>query len=116
MLVDVAETVAPRLTPAERPAPPPAPGITLSRADDGRARLDWTLAPGASEARALTITINSKDEAAPPRTINEEIDGTAGTIMLDGIDPTKRYDVFVSDVDADGIASESVRRDLDAEA
>ena len=115
VLVDVAETAAPALAPAERPAPPPAPGVTLTRTADGGARLDWTIADG-TPATALTITINSKDEAAPPRTFNERIDGPSGTVMLEDIDPGHRYDVFVSDVSAEGIPSESIRRDLAAEA
>jgi hypothetical protein len=106
--------VAPAARPAQRPALPPAPGVTLQRAGDGTARLDWEVAPGTPAPRALTITINSKDEPAPPRTINVGADATRGSVLLRDIDAAKRYDVFVSDVDAAGLASESVRRDLDA--
>ncbi|WCB95053.1 hypothetical protein DSM104299_03795 [Baekduia alba] len=113
-LLDVAATAAPALVPADRPAPPAAPGVTLTRLAGGDARLDWTVVPGADGTlpTALTITINSKDEPAPPRTFNKAIDGTGGSVALEGLDPANRYDVFVSDVSTDGIASESVRRDL----
>ena len=62
------------------------------------------------------MTINSKDEAAPPATTNTKISGTSGTLPLPGLDPAKRYDIFVSDATAAGLASESVRRDLTAVA
>jgi hypothetical protein len=48
-------------------------------------------------------------------TTNHDIDGRSGVLDLDGLDADKRYDVFVSDATADGLASESVRRDLPKE-
>jgi hypothetical protein len=78
--------------------------------------LDWQVTPAADGTlpSVLTVTINSKDLPTPPATLNRAIDGEAGTVRLAGLEPDKRYDVFVSSATADGLASESVRRDLPA--
>ena len=39
-----------------------------------------------------------------------------GSIDLKGLKRGKRYDIYVSDATADGLPSDSVRRDLDAVA
>lgn len=97
-----------------RPVPPAAPTVTATWTDGG-AVLSYALAatPEAGAPAALTITLNSKDEAGvPPRTWNVALDGDAGRIELPGLDPAKRYDIYVSVADRDALASESVRIDL----
>ncbi len=115
-LLDVAVSKAAEPRPP-RPAPPAAPSVTITRTSEG-AELAWEVTPAADGVlpELLTVTINSKDEAAPPATTNAKISGTRGTLALPGLDPAKRYDIFVSDATAAGLASESVRRDLIAVA
>ena len=86
------------------------------RRSDGEATLTWSVVPlpDGTPPTLLTITINSKDDPAPPATTNHAIDAPAGTLELPSLDPGKRYDLFISDATADGRASESVRRDLPA--
>jgi hypothetical protein len=96
-----------------RPAPPAAPSVTIQRTTAGTT-LGWRVTPAADGTlpTVLTVTVNSKDLPAPPMTTNVRIDGTSGTLDLTGLDAAKRYDIFVSDATAAGLASESVRRDL----
>jgi len=114
-LVDVALARAAEPRPP-RPAPPAAPSVTITRTAGGGAELAWALTRAADGTlpSLLTVTVNSKDEAEPPTTINEPVDGASGTLPLPGLDPAKRYDIMVSDATAEGLASESVRRDLTA--
>jgi hypothetical protein len=111
-LLDVAVAKAAEPRPP-RPAPPAAPTVTITRTAGG-AELAWAVTPAADGTlpELLTITVNSKDQAAPPATSNTRISGASGTLELPGLDPAKRYDIFVSDATAAGLASESVRRDL----
>jgi len=75
------------------------------------------LAPaGSKRPTGLTVTVNSPDEAAPPITRAFAIRQPTGSVEVNGvIDPTRRYDLFVSAATADGLASESVRCDLGPE-
>jgi hypothetical protein len=111
-LLEVAVATALEALPA-RPAPPAAPTVTVQRTPGG-ARLAWSVVPAADGTlpAILTVTVNSKDLPSPPMTTNYEVDTERGVLELDGLDPAKRYDIFVSDATAAGLASESVRRDL----
>jgi hypothetical protein len=97
-----------------RPTLPPPPHVVATRAD-GRARLEYEVvaAAGGPLPTALTATINSPDEAAPPRTRTFELEAARGSVELpDELDPAHAYDVYVSAATIEGLASESVRRDL----
>jgi VPS62-like protein len=111
-LLEVAVAKALEALPA-RPAPPAAPTVAIERTTAG-AKLTWSVVAAADGTlpTVLTVTVNSKDLPAPPMTTNFAIDGPSGALDLEGLDPTKRYDIFVSDATAAGLASESVRRDL----
>jgi hypothetical protein len=113
-LLEVAAAAALAPVPA-RPAPPAAPSVDLVRTPGG-ARLRWRVVPAADGTlpSVLTVTVNSKDLPTPPTTTNHAIDGDHGVLDLDGLDARNRYDVFVSDATAGGLASESVRQDLPA--
>lgn len=99
---------------AARPVPPPAP--TVSAAWDGdAATLSYAVAgaAGGELPALLTVTVNSKDDAAgPPDTVNVAIDAASGTVELPGLDARRRYDIYVSSATAEGLPSESVRLDL----
>jgi hypothetical protein len=97
-----------------RPSLPPPPHVTATRAD-GRVRLEYETVPAADgpAPTALTVTVNSPDESAPPTTRTLELDAPSGTIELPGdLHPEHAYDVYVSAATTDGLASDSVRRDL----
>ena len=98
-----------------RPAPPAAPDVTIERTSAGTT-LGWGVTPAGdgTPPTILTVTVNSKDLPTPPMTTNYRIEGERGTLDLPDLDPAKRYDIFVSDATAGGLASESVRRDLPA--
>jgi hypothetical protein len=83
---------------------PAAPSIAVQRDAGGAATLAWS-APPAARPQALTITINSPDEREPPRTENVVVDGTSGEVPMPGVDPAKTYDIHVSTVTHDGLAS-----------
>src|SRR3954449_8960639 len=93
-----------------RPAPPAAPDITIERTSAGTT-VGWSVTPAGdgTPPTILTVTVNSKDLPTPPMTTNYKIDGERGTLDLPDLDPAKRYDIFVSDATAGGLASESVR-------
>jgi hypothetical protein len=111
-LLDVALATALEAVPV-RPAPPAAPTVVVQRTPAGTT-LAWSVTRAADGTlpSVLTVTVNSKDAPAPPMTTNYAIDGASGTLDLPGLDPAKRYDLFVSDATGGGLASESVRRDL----
>jgi hypothetical protein len=98
----------------ERPTLPAPPHVTATRAD-GRVRLEYEVVPGGGAApTALTVTINSPDESAPPTTRTFELDAPRGTVELpDELDPAHAYDVYISEATSGGLASVSVRRDLE---
>jgi hypothetical protein len=98
----------------KQPTPPPPPHVTATLAG-GRVRLEYeVVAPAGGPApTALTVTINSPDESAPPTTLTLELDAPRGTVELpDELDPTHAYDLYVSAATSEGLASDSVRRDL----
>ena len=105
-------------TPPARPLPPPAPRVRVEWSARGiRVYYRVMAAAGGKRPSALTITLNSPDERLPPTTQTFEIDKASGSVELDGaIDPTNRYDLYVSAATADGLASESVRGDLSPES
>jgi hypothetical protein len=97
-----------------RPSLPPPPHVVATRAN-GRIRLDYEAVAAADGPlpTAITVTINSPDESAPPTTQTIEVDAPSGTIELpDELDPEHAYDVYVSAATTEGLASDSVRRDL----
>jgi hypothetical protein len=112
-------------TAAERPAPPPPdarplpPAAPLVRAEWAGSviRVYYTVQPGRDRKipHGLAVTINSPEETAPPTTETFTIATRTGCVDLaTPTDPTKSYDVYVSCATAAGIASASVRVDLDA--
>jgi hypothetical protein len=107
-LLDVPPAAAPAVE--DRPPVPAAPRIAVARAADGTATLTWD-ADGEAP-RALTITINSPDEANPPQTRNVDVDGTRGELPLPEVEPGKAYDIRASTVSAEGLASPAARADL----
>jgi hypothetical protein len=98
-----------------RPVPPPAPDVSVGWRD-GTVELAYRVTPahGGPAPEALTITLNSKDERLAPMTYNVPISSLTGTLPLADLDPAKRYDLYVSVATPDGLASESVRKDLPA--
>jgi Vacuolar protein sorting-associated protein 62 len=113
-LLDVAAATAGQALPT-RPLPPPAPDVTVTRTADGAGvEIAYTLAPApdGEVPASLTITRNSKDEPDPPATTNEPVTALTGTVTLAGLDPSKRYDLYISSATAKGLASESVRADV----
>lgn len=102
-----------------RPLPPPAPRVRPEWAD-GRLRVRYEViaARGAKRPTILAVTVNSPDEkTAPPTTEAFAIDGAKGAVTVSAaVDPSLRYEVYVSSATADGLASESVRDDLEPAA
>jgi hypothetical protein len=107
-LLDVPPAAAPAVE--ERPPVPAAPAIAVARGAGEAASLTWD-SPG-DAPRALTITINSPNEPNPPRTRNVEVDGTRGEVPLPEVEPGKAYDIRVSAVSREGLASPATRADL----
>ena len=110
----LADTAAAQRAPTgARPSPPPPPRVRTGW-KDGRlvVRYEALAAPGAKRPTALAVTVNSPDEAAPPTTEAFPIDAKTGTVTVSAaVDPSRRYDVYVSSATAEGLASESVRDD-----
>jgi hypothetical protein len=99
----------------ERPRPPAAPFVRVEWAGS-TIRVTYTVQPGPDRRipRALAVTINSPEEAAPPTTETFTIATRTGTVdVTTPTDPTKPYDIYVSCASAAGLASQSVRVDLD---
>jgi hypothetical protein len=64
--------------------------------------------------RGLAVTINSPGETAPPTTETFTISTRTGSVELGTpVDPALSYDIYVSCATAAGLASPSVRLDLD---
>jgi hypothetical protein len=100
---------------APRPTPPPPPRVS-ARWEDGRIRIDYEVFPSARGAvpNGLAITINSPGEKAPPTTQQFPIQAATGTVDVGAAtNPALRYDIYASAATPDGLASESVRFDLD---
>ncbi|WP_027008424.1 hypothetical protein [Conexibacter woesei] len=106
-LLDAPPAAAPAVE--DRPPAPAAPRIAVARTGE-TARLTWDATGEAP--RALTITINSPDERRPPQTRNVEVDGTRGEVELPTVEPGKAYDIRVSEVSREGLASPAARADL----
>jgi hypothetical protein len=100
-----------------RPLPPPAPRVATRWSAKGiRVSYQALASAGRKRPVALNVTVNSPDEHAPPTTETIPIDHSSGSVELETtVDPTRRYDVYVSAATADGLASESVRQDLPPE-
>jgi hypothetical protein len=101
--------------PEERPQPPAAPFVRVEWAGS-TIRVTYTVQPGPDRRipRGLAVTINSPEEAAPPTTETFTISTRTGTVDLTtSADPAKPYDIYVSCATAAGLASPSVRVDLD---
>jgi hypothetical protein len=104
--------------PEERPQPPAAPFVRVEWAGS-TIRVTYTVQPGSDRRipRGLAVTINSPDEAAPPTTETFTISTRTGNVDLTTpADPAKSYDIYVSCATAAGLASSSVRVDLDPAA
>jgi hypothetical protein len=113
LLADEEALVAEPLA-AERPVPPPAPVVSAEWAD-GRIRVHYRVAAGASGKApvGIVVTTNSPDDPEPPTTETFPIDTTEGDVVVSApADPASSYDIYVSVAAADGLASESVRCDL----
>jgi hypothetical protein len=115
-LVETAAATA-AVKPGARPLPPPAPRVRVQWSAHGIEVVYRVLAAaGGKRPTGLTVTVNSPDEAAPPITRSFALSQATGSVEVNGvIDPTHRYDVFVSAATADGLPSESVRFDLGPE-
>jgi Vacuolar protein sorting-associated protein 62 len=110
-------------TAVERPAPPPEdrprpPAAPFARVEwaGSTIRVTYTVQPGPDRRipRGLAVTINSPEESAPPTTETFTISTRTGTVdLVTPTDPAKSYDVYVSCATAEGLASSSVRLDLD---
>jgi hypothetical protein len=99
----------------KRPRPPAAPFVRVQWVGS-TIRVIYTVQPAADRKlpRGLAVTINSPEETAPPTTETFTISRRTGNVDLATLaDPTKPYDIYVSCATAAGLASSSVRVDLD---
>jgi VPS62-like protein len=113
MVKKAAERAVP--PPEDRPQPPAAPFVRVEWAGSV-IRVLYTVQPGRDRKipHGLAVTINSPEEAAPPTTETFTIATRTGCVDLTTpADPAKSYDVYVSCATAAGLASQSVRCDLD---
>ena len=105
----------PELPPEDRPRPPAAPFVRVEWAGS-TIRVNYTVLPGPDRRipHGLAVTINSPEEPAPPTTETFTIRTRTGCVDLaTPTDPAKSYDVYVSCATAAGLASQSVRVDLE---
>jgi hypothetical protein len=96
------------------PITPSPPRITAEW-HEGGIRLRYQVFPTQRDRwpDGLVVTINSPDEAEPPTTERFPIHEHEGRVELSTqVNPAYRYDVFVSAVTPDALASVSVRVDL----
>ncbi|HEX5616876.1 MAG TPA: Vps62-related protein [Solirubrobacteraceae bacterium] len=117
VMVKTAEA-RPTPPPEDRPRPPAAPFVRVEWADS-TIRVYYTVLPGPDRRipHGLAVTINSPEETAPPTTETFTISTRTGCVDLATVtDPAKPYDIYVSCATATGIASPSVRFDLDPAA
>jgi VPS62-like protein len=102
---------------AQKPPPPTLSQAKAEYADHGFTIHYAAHSPQAKKLRGLVVTVNSPDEAAPPATHTIEADAPAGVVELSlPIDPSKRYDVYVSAAFDGHLATESKRTDLEPRA
>jgi hypothetical protein len=102
--------VAEAFVPPAVPDPPATPELT-ARQEDGRLRIDYSIAPGKDEQRPthLLVTVNSPDDRFPPTTYRCELDADRGTVELPlDADPARRYELQVSTLTPDGALSAPV--------
>jgi VPS62-like protein len=114
LMIEKAAT-RPAGAPEDRPKPPAAPMVRLEWAGE-KIRVNYTVLPAPDRRipRALTVTINSPGETAPPTTETYPISTRSGCVDVEtSVDPALSYDVYVSCATATGLASPSVRVDLD---
>jgi hypothetical protein len=115
LLVEKAAARAAAEPPGAPPRPPAAPLVRVEW-EGATIRVNYTVRPGADRRipRALTVTINSPGEAAPPTTETFAISTRTGCVEVQTpVDPALSYDIYVSCATAAGIASPSTRVDLD---
>lgn len=98
------------------PIPPSPPRITADW-DGDSIRLNYEVFPTQGEGwpDGLVVTVNSPDEGQPPITERIEIEKHKGVLdIATDVDPSHRYDLFVSAAMAapEALASETVRVDL----
>jgi Vacuolar protein sorting-associated protein 62 len=96
------------------PIPPPPPRIKAEW-HDGGIRVDYRVFPTQDDRLpdGLVVTVNSPDELEPPTTERFPIGEKAGHLDLTTqVDPSHRYDIFVSAATPAALASDSVRVDL----
>jgi hypothetical protein len=99
----------------DRPRPRAAPFVRAEWAGS-RIRVQYTVQPGADRRipRGLTVTLNSPEEAQPPTTETFSLSTRTGSVDLSApVDPTQSYDLYISCATSSGLASESVRIELD---
>jgi hypothetical protein len=89
------------------PAPPPKPRVRAEW-NDGRIELYYNA--GDNRVTGLAVTLNSPDEGAPPTTESFPVPHASGSLSPTvPVQPTHRYDMYVSAVTRDGLTSESAR-------
>ena len=96
------------------PIPPSPPRITAEWHKDG-IRLHYRVFQGPADEwpDGLVVTVNSPDEAQPPITERHPIETHEGVVEVTTlVDPSHRYDLFVSTATPDAMGSETVRVDL----
>jgi hypothetical protein len=101
--------------PEDRPQPP-APPFVRAEWVGGKICVSYTMVLAADRRipRGLAVTINSPGETAPPTTETFTISTRTGSVELGTpVDPALSYDIYVSCATAAGLASPSVRLDLD---
>jgi hypothetical protein len=101
--------------PEDRPRPPAPPFVRVEWVG-GKICVSYTMVLAADRRipRGLAVTINSPGETAPPTTETFTISTRTGSVELETpVDPALSYDVYVSCATAAGLASPSVRLDLD---
>jgi hypothetical protein len=115
-LVLVAKAEAVEVAPASRaPSPPPPPRVSADW-HDGGIRVTYETFPTADGTwpTGIVVTINSFGEAAPPTTEAFPIEASTGFVDVTvPVTATLAYDIYVSSATPDGLASSSVRIDLE---
>ena len=105
---DRPETLRDRARTHERPAALPAPAVKVERRD-GRLAVSFDFPLAGLKPGRLVMTVNSPDDALPPRTFTFALERTLrGTIETRvPLVESQRYEVSVSVTDIDGRPSES---------
>jgi VPS62-like protein len=99
------------------PVPPSPPRITAEW-HEGGIRLRYEVFPTQRDRwpDGLVVTLNSPDELEPPTSERFAIDEHEGHVdVRTAVDPAHKYDLFVSAVTPNALASDSVRVDLSAQ-